>query len=98
MRLRAQGLASRLMGQQLAACLLEAGEPLMPAAVLRSGAALWAHCRAAALAQELSVFRAAGGKARSLRLLSCLHNMHWLTSKQTALTSLQGMTELACTY
>ncbi len=69
----AQGLASRLMGQQLAACLLDAGEPLTPAAVLQSGAALWTRCRAAALAQELSVFRAAGGKARSLSLLSCLY-------------------------
>ncbi|KAK9828395.1 hypothetical protein WJX81_003722 [Elliptochloris bilobata] len=66
-RIIRQGLASRLMGQQLAACLQAAGEPLTPAAVLRGGTQLWDRARRAALAQEVAVFRQAGGKAPYLR-------------------------------
>ena len=55
------------MAQHLAACLQAAGAPATPAAVLRGGPALWARARAAALAQELALFRQAGGKAPYLR-------------------------------
>ena len=55
------------MAQHLAACLQAAGAPATPATVLRGGPALWGRARAAALAQELALFRQAGGKAPYLR-------------------------------
>jgi len=64
---RAQALASRLMGEQLAACLAAAGGAAAPAAAAAAGPRLWARCRAAALAQELAVFRQAGGRAAYAR-------------------------------
>ena len=66
-----QGVASRLMAQHLAACLQAAGASRTPAAVLRGGPALWARARRAALAQELAMFRQAGGKAPYLRAAAC---------------------------
>jgi hypothetical protein len=66
-RARAQALASRLMGEQLAACLAAAGAAATPAAAAAAGPRLWARCRAAALAQELAAFRGAGGRAAYAR-------------------------------